>query len=282
MEKSREAFRTISEVAEWLDVPTHVLRFWESRFSQIKPVKRAGGRRYYRPSDMRVIGGVKTLLHDQGMTIRGVQKLFREQGIKHVSSFSPEIYAVGEYDTEAETIEQTAVEFAPAGPASAARSTRDAAPAPVIDNVATAPVEPWEEEAVPEKSSDRSASSEAEAEHESPPETGTPALDEVVLFRRRSENDPIPALEPSSEEASKDVPALKPETLPEAAPHPVPTIPPTPGVPPTDPVDDDPEYAAEAGMSARLVSARRSTLRPHRETIAEVVRKLKDIRDRRA
>lgn len=92
MEKSRDAFRTISEVAEWLDVPTHVLRFWESRFSQIKPVKRAGGRRYYRPSDMRVIGGVKVLLHDQGMTIRAVQKLFREEGIKHVSSFSPDLF----------------------------------------------------------------------------------------------------------------------------------------------------------------------------------------------
>ena len=88
-EKSRDAFRTISEVAEWLDVPTHVLRFWESRFSQIKPVKRAGGRRYYRPSDMRVIGGVKVLLHDQGMTIRGVQKLFREEGIKHVAGYPP-------------------------------------------------------------------------------------------------------------------------------------------------------------------------------------------------
>ena len=86
MQKSRDAFRTISEVADWLDVPTHVLRFWESRFSQIKPVKRAGGRRYYHPSDMRVIGGVKTLLHDQGMTIRGVQKLFREEGIKHVEA----------------------------------------------------------------------------------------------------------------------------------------------------------------------------------------------------
>ena len=88
MEKSPDAFRTISEVADWLDVPTHVLRFWESRFSQVKPVKRAGGRRYYRPNDMRLIGGIKTLLHDQGMTIRGVQKLLREEGVKHVSGFS--------------------------------------------------------------------------------------------------------------------------------------------------------------------------------------------------
>lgn len=89
MKKSPDAFRTISEVADWLDVPAHVLRFWESRFSQIKPVKRAGGRRYYRPSDMELLGGIKRLLHDDGMTIRGVQKLLREEGIRHVAGFSP-------------------------------------------------------------------------------------------------------------------------------------------------------------------------------------------------
>ncbi|WP_235855940.1 MerR family transcriptional regulator [Mesobaculum littorinae] len=89
MEKSPDAFRTISEVAEWLDVPTHVLRFWESRFTQVKPVKRAGGRRYYRPADMELLGGIKRLLHDDGMTIRGVQKILREQGVRHVISLSP-------------------------------------------------------------------------------------------------------------------------------------------------------------------------------------------------
>ena len=83
MEKSPDAFRTISEVADWLGVPTHVLRFWESRFSQVKPVKRAGGRRYYRPSDMQLLGGIKRLLHDDGMTIRGVRKLLREEGVRH-------------------------------------------------------------------------------------------------------------------------------------------------------------------------------------------------------
>jgi resuscitation-promoting factor RpfA len=66
MDKSPDAFRTISEVADWLGVPTHVLRFWESRFSQVKPVKRAGGRRYYRPADMALLGGIKRLLHDDG------------------------------------------------------------------------------------------------------------------------------------------------------------------------------------------------------------------------
>lgn len=89
MAKSPDAFRTISEVAAWLGVQAHVLRFWESKFSQVRPVKRAGGRRYYRPSDMRLIGGIKTLLHDDGMTIKGVQKILREQGVAHVSALSP-------------------------------------------------------------------------------------------------------------------------------------------------------------------------------------------------
>ena len=88
MAKSADAFRTISEVAEWLDTPAHVLRFWESKFTQVKPVKRAGGRRYYRPQDMRLLGGIKKLLHDDGMTIKGVQKLLRENGIKHVAALS--------------------------------------------------------------------------------------------------------------------------------------------------------------------------------------------------
>lgn len=91
MTKSPDAFRTISEVAEWLDVPAHVLRFWESRFPQVKPVKRAGGRRYYRPTDMELLGGIKRLLHDDGLTIRGVQKLLREEGVRHVAALSPAI-----------------------------------------------------------------------------------------------------------------------------------------------------------------------------------------------
>lgn len=86
MAKSRDAFRTISEVSTALDTPTHVLRFWESKFTQIKPVKRAGGRRYYRPDDIDLLAGIKTLLHDQGMTIKGAQKLLREAGVKHVVS----------------------------------------------------------------------------------------------------------------------------------------------------------------------------------------------------
>ena len=83
-EKSPQAFRTISEVADALDVPAHVLRFWESKFSQIKPVKRGGGRRYYRPSDVSLIRGIQTLLYTDGLTIKGVQKILRERGVRHV------------------------------------------------------------------------------------------------------------------------------------------------------------------------------------------------------
>ena len=97
MKKSHDAFRTISEVSELLDTPAHVLRFWESKFSQIKPVKRAGGRRYYRPQDIQLIAGLKQLLHGDGLSIKEAQKLLREQGIKHVVGIGSDV------TTEAET-----------------------------------------------------------------------------------------------------------------------------------------------------------------------------------
>jgi DNA-binding transcriptional MerR regulator len=86
MEKSPEAFRTISEVADSIDLPQHVLRFWETRFPQIRPLKRAGGRRYYRPEDVERLRLIKRLLYDEGYTIKGVQKLFKEQGVQALTS----------------------------------------------------------------------------------------------------------------------------------------------------------------------------------------------------
>jgi DNA-binding transcriptional MerR regulator len=80
LDKAPEAFRTISEVADEIDVPQHVLRFWESRFSQIRPMKRGGGRRFYRPEDVDLLRGVRHLLYGEGYTIRGVQRILREQG----------------------------------------------------------------------------------------------------------------------------------------------------------------------------------------------------------
>jgi DNA-binding transcriptional MerR regulator len=94
MQKAPDAFRTISEVAEQLDVPQHVLRFWETRFSQIRPMKRAGGRRYYRPQDVDLLRGIRKLLYDDGYTIKGVQKILREHGIAHVIAIGR-----GELDT---------------------------------------------------------------------------------------------------------------------------------------------------------------------------------------
>ena len=84
-EKAAEAFRTISEVAELLDTPAHVLRFWESKFTQIKPLKRGGGRRYYRPEDVALLRGIRGLLYVDGLTIKGVQKVLRERGQRHVA-----------------------------------------------------------------------------------------------------------------------------------------------------------------------------------------------------
>ena len=96
--KSRDAFRTISEVAEHLDLPQHVLRFWESKFAQIKPLKRGGNRRYHRPEDVTLLSAIKRLLHTEGYTIRGVQKLFKAQGVKATIAL-----AMGEPDRTVET-----------------------------------------------------------------------------------------------------------------------------------------------------------------------------------
>jgi len=92
VEKSPEAFRTISEAAEELDLPQHVLRFWETRFSYIRPLKRGGGRRYYRPDDVLLLKGIRHLLYDKGFTIKGVQRILKDQGVRHV-------IAIGEADS---------------------------------------------------------------------------------------------------------------------------------------------------------------------------------------
>ncbi len=108
MSKSRDAFRTISEVSTALDTPAHVLRFWESKFSQVKPVKRAGGRRYYRPGDMNLLAGIKQLLHEDGMTIKGAQKLLREQGVKHVAKLGETALLAPAQDDIEEAVEPAA------------------------------------------------------------------------------------------------------------------------------------------------------------------------------
>ncbi len=111
--KSEAAFRTISEVSEQLDVPQHVLRFWESRFAQVKPLKRGGGRRYYRPADIQLLRRIRDLLYRDGYTIKGVQKLLKDGGIKAVD------------EPEAAGAEPTSVEAEPAAPTTAPE-TREA------------------------------------------------------------------------------------------------------------------------------------------------------------
>ena len=117
MDKSPDAFRTISEVADDLDLPQHVLRFWETRFTQIKPMKRGGGRRYYRPQDVELIKGIRHLLYDQGYTIKGVQKLLRENGNQF-------LVAIGSGDRAA----VEAIVAAQAGRSRSADARRPAAP----------------------------------------------------------------------------------------------------------------------------------------------------------
>lgn len=98
MAKSPDAFRSISEAADELGVPQHVLRFWETKFAFVRPLKRAGGRRFYRPQDIAVLKGVRSLLHDQGYTIRGVQKLHREQGVRRLATAGDPGVAIDEAD----------------------------------------------------------------------------------------------------------------------------------------------------------------------------------------
>ena len=88
--KAPDAFRTISEVAEDLELPQHVLRFWETRFTQIKPMKRGGGRRYYRPEDVDLLRGIRLLLYGEGFTIRGVQRLLKDKGVAFVVAVGPD------------------------------------------------------------------------------------------------------------------------------------------------------------------------------------------------
>ena len=109
MEKAPDAFRTISEVATELDIPQHVLRFWETRFSQIKPMKRSGGRRYYRPDDVDLLKGIRRLLYGEGYTIRGVQRILKEHGIGSVQRLA-DVTAVASFGAIEEAVGQSVQE----------------------------------------------------------------------------------------------------------------------------------------------------------------------------
>jgi DNA-binding transcriptional MerR regulator len=128
MDKSPDAFRTISEAAEDLNLPQHVLRFWETRFPQIKPLKRGGGRRYYRPDDVELLRAIKQLLYGEGYTIKGVQRLFKEQGARAIAagrqSSAPSAAGQASGDEASELSSQTTEE---AGMSATARGPAPAA-----------------------------------------------------------------------------------------------------------------------------------------------------------
>lgn len=236
-------------MADWLDVPTHVLRFWESRFSQIKPVKRAGGRRYYRPSDMRVIGGVKVLLHDQGMTIRGVQKLFREEGVKHVSTYSPALYGEPSEVIEARPLQPAEIENA-TRPAAAARTTHDAAPAPVTD-----------EDVIQDTPSEEVTAASAVFRHKREERPETSGGKDVVDERAPADDTASPV------DAGQPEPAR-------------PAIPPTPDVPDHDPADDDENHQRGPGIAARLAVQKASDLKAQRDLIDSAAARLRTLLER--
>lgn len=238
-QKSPEAFRTISEVADWLGVPTHVLRFWESRFSQVKPVKRAGGRRYYRPTDMELLGGIRKLLHEDGMTIRGVQKLLREHGVKHVAAMSPPLEtAVGDGSAkdnvvdisdrrdardqieDAEIVEETAAADLPESrfpfddePAAATADEPEVAPEPA------APVEEAEVESAEPEAGDAGepaeAATPAEPEEETASERPEP-LEEPPVTADEAPAEPDADLEETPVAETAEVDIADPLPAPEA------------------------------------------------------------------
>jgi DNA-binding transcriptional MerR regulator len=190
--KSPEAFRTISEVADWLDRPAHVLRFWESKFNQVKPVKRAGGRRYYRPEDMLLLGGIKKLLHDDGMTIKGAQKVLREQGVRYVSGLSQPLDEDGASPVLEGVV--TPAEMAPAAVDAPADAVLSPAPAPDLRDAAEVP----------------SAADWPEAAEAVAPDAAEDAAEEDVPAATVEAERPAPALPPA--EAPANSPAAPPAT----------------------------------------------------------------------
>ncbi|WP_078547409.1 MerR family transcriptional regulator [Thioclava sp. F36-6] len=195
MGKSADAFRTISEVSDLLDTPTHVLRFWESKFTQVKPVKRAGGRRYYRPADVALLGGIKHLLHEEGMTIRGVQKLLREEGIREVA-------ARGEVsvEDERETNEATQSTPEPIAPVAAPQHSPAPQEEPQAQDANLGEAEATEatreeiapQEEAPQEAASLEDSAQDTAEHESQTES-LPERPEELLDLSPAEDAPVEA-----------------------------------------------------------------------------------------
>lgn len=276
MAKSQDAFRTISEVAEWLDTPAHVLRFWESKFSQIKPVKRAGGRRYYRPDDMALLAGIKTLLHDDGLTIKGAQKLLREKGVKHVA-------ALGADPRE------------PAGDVieGAASHPDDTAPepetaAPRVEPVQWDPDDPWPADPAPDTAEPAAPGADPAA-----PEDAADVIPGAALAAGRPP-DPGDAAEPDEarddpQPARPGSPSVSTDAPPEDEKVALPFVrnraaakqaQARRSLPAPPPLPDEAAIEAPPGILASLASASRPALRDRRSRIAPLAARLRDIVDR--
>jgi len=303
MEKSPDAFRTISEVADELEVPAHVLRFWESRFPQIKPVKRAGGRRYYRRADIELLDGIRRLLHDDGMTIRGVQKVLREGGLRALSGQPGEADGPG----DGTVIDATAADPAPAGrPETAtpvnATETRPAtqaavpapriptppppdsgmmrppAPAPATDAAPASPAPP-EDSALPEDDTLPAGPLAAAATTGPVPPAVIPEAPMAAdVEPDEEESRVLPFARPSHEPARPAEPAhpdhSAPDDVPADRPAPPPRRPDSPEIGP-DPEDDDPAFAAPP-LDLRRITADADRLRPLYDRLTAIRRKLGD------
>lgn len=203
MSKSPDAFRTIREVADWLGVAAHVLRFWESKFSQIRPVKRAGGRRYYRPADMELVGGIKVLLHDRGMTVRGVQRMLRDEGVGAVAALSPPLDSIAVPPELVEGIAEEAAWHDDARAEDAARARETAE-----DTIAQE--EPAQQEAMADMVEPATGSG--------APETPAAEPDAVRADEPAPEPEPEPvAAEAATATASPAPSAAQPDPVPETA-----------------------------------------------------------------
>lgn len=268
MDKSPEAFRTISEVAEALETPAHVLRFWESRFPQIRPVKRAGGRRYYRPSDVALLTGIKRLLHDEGMTIRGVQKILREQGIRHVSGLSEET-----------SPEEEALEAAMAGryddepglPPEQVEDETAAALEAALDDARGVVLPFAPPEAVEEQVSEQPAAA--------PMDEDVQAVEDLAQLAGDSpapaaEDPPVEAETPRAEEPSVAEPQAEAPPQRDFFDAPPP--------PPAAPVDSPAPAAAEATatIAARLRALPRGGLAARAEALAGIAARISTLRER--
>lgn len=263
MTKSPDAFRTISEVAEWLDRPAHVLRFWESKFTQVKPIKRAGGRRYYRPQDMLLLGGIKKLLHDDGMTIKGVQKMLRDQGVEHISALSQSLDEHADAGELVPSPEKVAVLKANAPEPESATLLQ-------FPNAEDAVEEP---QVAPAPDPDPEPAPESPAVDDAPvSEDATPPSFFEVFDQTQPEPEPTPEPEATEDAPAPEVTAEPDEDVP--APDPVIAAPATPQI-----IDVPVDAISEAGpgLLSRLIVQKSASKAADTEALSQLRGRLAEL-----